>query len=275
MDILHTLLFYVREEHRLNDLALAGRCLKSLENSVSTAVVVYNQGCLTSDELAEFLKSFALECTIIGDGTNAGIVAGRQAAFTYILREYPYVRFISELHTDMIFKSRWEAALMSYLEANDEPVISCGITSDGGVLARFPDGVDAFLASFQSDRIERGFNHPCLHKMEVLRAVGGYDTRFLTGKHAFEDDSLLIGYHYYYGTRAAWHPKINCNSFVYHAVGAQRYGLSGDLFENFDGLVRQYGALGVGVLAELHVSPWQKDFFTAKFAELTGGDVNN
>ncbi len=51
---------------------LAASCLKSLEKSVSTTVVIYNQGCLTSDELAEFLKSFALDCIIIGDGTNAG-----------------------------------------------------------------------------------------------------------------------------------------------------------------------------------------------------------
>jgi hypothetical protein len=80
-----------------------------------------------------------------------------------------------------------------------------------------------------------------------------------------------VGYHYYCGTRVNWRPKINLNSVVYHAVGGQRYAIGGDMYENFHGLVRQYGAMGLKVLGEIHVGPWQKQFFPENYAALRGG----
>lgn len=272
MELIHTLLLLIREDYRRQDLALTERCLKSLEKSAYTTVVVFNQGCLTGLELDEYLKSFRLNCIVIGGGVNTGTVIGRQSCFEYVYRQFPGAAYVSELHPDMIFTSGWENALVDYLNENpEEPVIGCGIISDALMPEHYPDGVDDYAAQFKRDRIERGFTLPCIHRITVLKAVGGYDARFLTGKHAFEDDSLLLGYHYYYGTRANWSPKVNCNSIVYHEVAGQRFGLSDDPYENFGGLLRQYGAMGVSVLADLHVSPWQVQFFTQKFSDLKGG----
>ncbi len=266
--LIHTLLLLIREES--GDLEMTKKCLRSLEKSRYKTVVIFNQGTLTNEELEEFLEPFRLDCVVIGNGTNAGTIVGRQSCFDIVYRWFPDTVFISEIHPDMIFSTNWEDALVSYLAANeDEPMIGCGIVTDASVPLLGPDDTDAFLAQYQRDQVERGFNLPCVHKAEVLKAVGGYDARFLTGKQAFEDDSLLLGYHYYYGTRANWAPKVNCNSVVYHAVGGQRFGLNDNLFTNYDGLIKQYGAMGIGALAKLHVSPWQKQFFEERFAKLT------
>ncbi|HCC34729.1 MAG TPA: hypothetical protein DEQ02_03510 [Ruminococcaceae bacterium] len=267
MELIHTLLLLIRENSRELDLEMSGRCLGSLEKSAYKTVIIFNQGCLTNEDLAQYLKQFKLDCEIIGSGTNTGTVVGRQGCFEHVYERFPDAEFISELHPDMIFASDWENALIDYLKANeDEPVIGCGIVSDPKITEYYPNDIDTFLAPFKSNRVERGFTLPCVHKTEVLKAVGGYDARFLKGMQAFEDDSLLLAYHYYYGTRANWIPKINYNSVVYHAVGGQRFELSDDLYANFDGLVKKYGAMGLNALANIHVSPWQVDFFSDKFS---------
>jgi hypothetical protein len=272
MKLVHTLLFMVREDSREHDMNMTERCLKSLEKSKYTTLVVYNQGHLTNQEVSDYLKPFALNCTVIGNGTNVGIVAGRQGCFEYIFQEIPDADFISELHTDMIFASNWDEVLTEYLHENeDEPMICSAIVSDISILERYPDGVDEFLARFKGDRIERGLTHPCVHKAKVLKAVGGYDTRFLRSFQGFEDDSLLVSYHYYYGTRANWFPKINFDAVTYHAVGGQRFGLGVDLFANFNGLVRQYGAMGINVLSKVHSSPWHIQFFSDSFSSMANG----
>lgn len=274
MELIHTLLFFIREKSLEHDLDMIGRCLKSLEKSTYTTVVVFNQGCLSNEELSEYLKIFSLNCIVIGNAENKGTVVGRQSCFEYVYRHFPEAVFVSELHPDMIFASNWEDALLDYLKNNDdEPMVGCGIVSDPVILGLYPHGVDYYLSQFKSDRIEQGLTIPCIHKIEVLKAVEGYDSRFLTGMQAFEDDSLLVGYHYYYGTRINWVPKINYNSVVYHAVAGQRFGLNDNLYANYDGLVRQYGAKGIQVLANIHISEWQARFFADSFSALTSNTI--
>jgi hypothetical protein len=100
---------------------------------------------------------------------------------------------------------------------------------------------------------------------EILKATGGYNVQFLKGGQCFEDDSMLLGYYYYYGTKANWHPKIYFGSVVYHAVAGQRNGVSGNVMVNFNGLVRQYGAMGLKALCGLHESQWHKRFFFEQY----------
>ncbi|MDR1669108.1 MAG: hypothetical protein LBR76_04045 [Oscillospiraceae bacterium] len=269
MKLVHTLLFMVRENTREQDLQLAERCLRSLEKSEHTTVVVYNQGYFTNVELTEYLQQFRLNSVVIGSAVNVGIVAGRQGCFRYIFGQLPDAEYISELHTDMIFAARWDTPLCEYLRDNaEEPMICCAIVTDAEIIERYPDGIEDYLAPYRGDRIGRGLVHPCVHRAEVLKAVGGYDTRFLPAFQAFEDDSLLVSYHYYYGTRANWFPKILYRSVVYHAIGGQRYGLGGDLYANFAGLVKQYGAMGMDVLSRVHVNPWHIQFFGDHFTSM-------
>lgn len=271
MRLIHTLLLLVREESSMQDLHMVETCLKSLEESEYTTLVIFNQGGLTNQELQEYLTSFRLHGIVIGNGTNTGTVVGRQSCFSYIYQHFPEAEYISELHPDMIFVPHWEKALVDYLSLHpEEPVIGCGIVSDPSIPDREPEERNGFLAQFQGDRTERGFTLPCIHRAEVLKAVGGYDARFLTGMQAFEDDSLLLGYHYYYGTRTHWVPKIHYGSVVYHAVAGQRFGMGDSPYVNFEGLVRQYGAMGVRTLADIHVNPWQVQFFTGQFSRMEG-----
>jgi hypothetical protein len=135
------------------------------------------------------------------------------------------------------------------------------------------EAFDDFLAGLRCDRVIPGFTHPCIHRAEILREVGGYDTRFLRGKQCFEDDSLLLGYYYYYGSKADWHPKVNYNSVVYHAVALQRLDLHDSIMPNYNGLVAQYGAMGLKSLSHLHQSAWHKRFFGDKFNELLSTQI--
>jgi len=107
------------------DMKFALSCLKSLEKSTYKTIVVYNQGDLTNDNLKNFLQeNFKLDCHIIGDGTNVGTTVGRQKCFEYIWKNIPDTLYISELHLDMIFSPNWETPLVTYLENNEEPLIS-------------------------------------------------------------------------------------------------------------------------------------------------------
>lgn len=267
----------VRENNAENDLAMADACLSSLENSTFNTVVVYNQGFISNAQLQDYLTKYTLETIVLGEGVNAGIVAGRQHCFKYIWEHFPDSNFISELHMDMIFSSNWEDPLIAYLERSNEPMVGCGIIDRQGEMPFSEKSVSlppldqintAFLKTLQEDRICPGFTNPCIHASRILKEIGGYNTQFLTGKQCFEDDSMLLGYFYYYGTRAAWHPKINLNSVVYHAVAGQRLTITDDIKVNYNGLVRQYGAMGLSHLSCLHQSQWHKHFFAMGYNDL-------
>lgn len=273
--LIHSLLFFLRESSLAADLTRAERCLKSLEKSNFKTVVIYNQGFWSNDELKDYLKSFSLNYTVIGSGTNVGIVNGRQACFEWIFQNLTNVPFVSELHLDMIFTHNWETPLIDYLNSKDEPVIGCGIVDKYGQMPfqtmieppPFDDfnKLDNYLAKLRSDSVIHGFTHPCIHKMDILKEIGGLNTTLLNGKQAFEDDSLLLGYHYYYGTKTNWKPKVNYNSVVYHEIGGQRYDLADSVMVNFEGLVRQYGAMGLKQLANIHANDWSVKFFTQQY----------
>ena len=275
--LVHTLLFFLRENSLNADLTRAEKCLQSLEKSNFKTTVIYNQGFWDNDKLATYLKQFSLDYTIIGNGTNVGIVEGRQECFEWIWSNLPNTSFVSELHLDMIFTHNWETPLVDYLNTHDEPVIGCGIVDKFGQmpfkntvappLFDF-DKLDDYLIKLRSDSVVHGFTHPCVHKLDILKEIGGLDTALLKGKQAFEDDSLLLGYHYYYGTKANWKPKVNYKTVVYHEIGGQRYDLTDSVMINFEGLIRQYGAMGLKQLANLHANEWSVKFFTEQLSNI-------
>ncbi len=272
-NLVHTLLFLLRHDQ---DLMLAVNCLESLEGSTHRTVVIYNQGDWSNDRLRGFLKFFRLDCHVIGEGINVGTSVGRQKCFAYIWQNMPGTQYISELHLDMIFSNHWEDALVRYLENSDEPMISCGIVDKGGnmpfleqtvALPSITAQLGDFVAGLRTDRVVHGFTNPCVHKSEILQETGGYHTEFLRGTQCFEDDSMLLGYYYYYGTRRRWQPKVNYNSVVYHELAGQRLTAGGGTALNYAGLVKQYGAMGLKALSELHNSAWHKGFFSDRYKE--------
>lgn len=274
MALVHTLLFFIRGDHYSEDILQAEMCLSSLSRSKYKNVVLCNQGCISNGDVLKLVSRYDLNCTILGDGSNIGIVEGRQACFEYVWKRFPEAGYISELHLDMIFPAGWENSLLEHLHHYDEPMISCGIIDKAGLCAglpeksrRLPDGAskwDEFLRSLRRDLIIPGFTHPCIHVLKILKAVGGYDIEFLKGTQCYEDDSLLLSYYYYYGTRRDWRPQINYNSVVYHGIATQRLGL-GDGLINYLGLIQQYGIMGQRHLSELHANPWQKKFFKQQY----------
>ncbi len=275
--LVHTLLFMLRENRLADDMAMARACLKSLEESTHPTVVVYNQGGWTTSQLKEFLTDFHLDAHVIGEGVNVGTAAGRQSCFEYIWKMFPECKYISELHLDMIFPVRWEDALTDYLDGHDEPMVCAGIIDHNGNMpfvgkhVALPDNTQAyasFLMNLREDKVLHGFTNPCIHASAILKAAGGYDPQFLKGGQCFEDDSMLLGYYYYYGTRRNWYPKVNVNTVVYHGVAGQRLGMNGDIGVNFEGLVKQYGLMGLNHLSALHKSQWHQTFFKAQFLKL-------
>jgi len=273
MSLVHTLLFMLRQEQ---DMKFAVNCLRSLENSTYKTIVIYNQGNLSNDNLENFLKTFKFDYHIIGDGANAGTTVGRQKCFEYIWKNIPDALYISELHLDMIFSPNWEDPLVSYLENNDEPLISCGIVDKKGAMpflnksAVLPEALSQyadFLMGLRTDSVVHGFTNPCIHVSEILKKTGGYNATFLKGLHCFEDDSMLLGYYYYYGMKRSWYPKVNYNSVVYHEIAGQRMTVSGKSADNYAGLVKQYGVMGLKALSELHSSTWHKQYFLARYQE--------
>lgn len=271
--LVHTLLFLYQ---RMEDMMLAVECLKSLENSTYQTVVIYNQGILSNEALKVFVAPFHQNCHIIGDGVNVGTAVGRQKCFEYIWEHIPGTAYISELHLDMLFTRNWEDALVQYLEHNDEPLVCCGIVDKEGHLpfldktVPLPDTrrqyID-FLELQRTDSIVHGFTNPCIHVSEILKKAGGYNADFLKGRNCFEDDSMLLGYYYYYGTQRDWHPKVNYNSVVFHSVAGQRMAVQGKVSVNYEGLVKQYGLMGLKALSTLHSSAWHKRFFWDRYHE--------
>ncbi len=276
MKLVHTLLFLFRDDWA-EDRLLTTNCLKSLEKSTFKTVVVYNQGAMESDRLKEELSAFRLDIHIIGDGVNVGTAVGRQKCFEYIWDRMPETEYISEIHLDMVFAPHWEDPLVGFLSNHDEPLVCCGIVDKNGYMpflnkkTEKPEdvnGYDSFLESLRTDTVLHGFTNPCVHVSSILKETGGYNAAFLKGRQCYEDDSMLLGYYYYYGTKNAWHPKINFNSVVYHAVAGQRLDVGGNVMINYNGLVRQYGAMGIKALSTLHRSEWHRQFFKDQFANL-------
>jgi len=269
MEIIYTLPFFIREELNFQnyDLKLAADCLSSLQESDGVTVVLYNQGCLTKDRLLNFLSSYGIKPIIIGEGKNVGIAKARQTCFEYIWKHYDEVPFICEIHLDMIFPKNWYKPLINYLRNTDEPMLSPGILTLSGELqpmdiegskVEIPQknaDLISLLTQFARDEICEGFVHPIIHKSHILKDVGGYDYRFLKGKQGFEDDSLLLGYLYYMGTRTKWKPKSYLKSWVYHATMVQRMTLHDkdqDFQLNLNGLFYQYGGYGFRHLSKIY-----------------------
>jgi hypothetical protein len=281
MELIHTLLFMLREETLERDLKLAKRCLTTLEKCTHKDVLVYNQGFWSNGELENYLKNYSgLNFTVIGKGENVGILNGRQECFENVWNAFK-PDFISELHLDMAFVHNWEDHLINALNAYEsEPLMSSGIIDKNGWVhfredfAGLPpedfDELDKFLDGLRRKAMVDGFTHPCIHRSQMLKSVGGINRGFLKGKMAMEDDSILLGYHYYLGTRNNWRPKINFNAMCVHDVAAQRLNLDIDDggMENLRGLVLMYGAMGLRKLAGIHSSYWHQKFFNEEYERI-------
>lgn len=262
--IAHTIPFLLRNQ---GDLEMADRCFSSLQNTKDSIVVLFNQGYMTNEELVDFLVQYKIEFHILGKGVNVGIPAARAACMEYIWSKMPECDFISEIHVDMIFPTNWCKPLIKFLDRSEEPMVCPGIVTQFGEVhplakniqsVQVPDSTSAIIElcdRLKEDKICQGFVHPVVHKSQVLKEIGGYDTGFLTGKQGYEDDSLLLGYSYYLGTKRAWKPKCYLESYVYHASLAQRATLENihaEFAANKEGLFRQYGAYGFKQLARIH-----------------------
>ncbi|WP_018749875.1 glycosyltransferase family 2 protein [Paenibacillus sanguinis] len=265
--IIHTLPLLIRQHTMESDLLMALACLKSLSQSPEHHVIVYHQGELDRSELEKLLFRSGVTAEVLGDGHNIGIAQARQALFQHIFTHYPQTPYISEIHVDMLFPENWHVPLIHYLDEHDEPMICPGILTAAGELLPLkqkiplPDNNQdllALLAGLQHSGTQPGFVHPVIHRKEALESIGGYDLRYFTGKQGYEDDSLLVGYANYMGTRTGWRPKCLLSSWVYHATMAQRMSLQ-DKWADFDlnrkGLLRQYGGYGLEQLALLHDNP--------------------
>lgn len=262
--IVHTLPFLLRDQ---NDLTMADNCFASLQKTEDTCVILFNQGYMNNTELSAYLSNYRIKFVVLGSGQNVGIPAARQQCMEYIWENIPECRFISEIHVDMIFPASWHLPLVKYLETNDEPMVCPGIITQFGAICppsqvvqspempAVPEAIIALCEKLKDDKVCEGFVHPVVHKSDVLKRIGGYDTRLLKGQQGYEDDSILLGYRYYMGTRTDWKPKICMASYVYHATLAQRMSVcnsSEEFMVNFNGLCKQYGVYGLLQLAEIH-----------------------
>ncbi|MCS7460416.1 hypothetical protein N0M98_09705 [Paenibacillus doosanensis] len=265
LNIIHTMPLLIRSDDALGyDVAMLRRAAESLRASDDHTLVVYNQGGLSNAQLSGLFGAFGLAPVILGDGANVGIAQARQSCFRYVWDRFKEVPYISEIHVDMAFPRNWHVPLIAYLESSDDPLVCPGILTSGGELqplglyGTVPQQTDeliAYLESLSRNEIREGFVHPVVHKSAALREVGGYDTRFMKGKQGYEDDSLLVGYSFYMGTRNRWKPKCCLHSWVYHATMAQRMSLPdrhADFTLNETGLFQKYGAYGLEQLSALY-----------------------
>ena len=253
------------------DLSMAKNCFDSLENCKDAEVIIYNQGSLSNSSLETFMKEYKFKYHIIGDGENIGIPLARNACLQYIWAYFPNVTHIAEIHLDMIFPPDWSDPLINYLNTTSEPCVCPRIVyyesemAEKGFKVTGKDNIINFYGSlqekikiledFKEDKIIEGFVHPIIHKAEALKEIHPYDPKFLQGKQGFEDDSILLGYNYYIGTKNKWRPKINFNSCVYHQTMAQRMQLNNinnEMEKNLNGLYAQYGAYGFKELYRIH-----------------------
>ena len=54
---------------------------------------------------------------------------------------------------------------------------------------------------------------------------------------------------------------------VYHEVAGQRMSAGGNVKDNYSGLIKQYGYMGIKALSELHASEWHKLFFADRYRQ--------
>ncbi len=268
--IAHTLPLLIADEKDINMMLTA--LITLAESDPGGLLVLFNQGLIPNEELLPILKSVNLHSIILGNGDNVGIPRGRQSCFEYIWNAHPNISYISEIHVDMLFPKDWINVLVTYLENHDEPMICPGImTSSGELHPEYTVGISsggiplgdinkmhAVLQAFTYPGVVEGFVHPVIHKAQALKSVGGYDTRFLTGLQGYEDDSLLLGYRYYMGTRINWLPKCCLKTRVYHATMAQRNKVKFTPDENLRGLISQYGVEGIKQLGNIY--PHNEEF---------------
>lgn len=288
MRIAFSLLLLIREEYsdKLRDITMIRNCIKSLGRDDNAIFVVYNQGVFSNNAIEELLKTYNINYDIIGSQINVGIPIARQKTFEHIWSNYPEVKYICELHSDMIFYKEWYRPLIAYLEENkNEPMISPGIINGNGEYImksgekiHIPNTLDKameLIESLKIDRIVDGLVHPAIHNVQALKEIGGIDLRFFKGKQGYEDYSILIGYAYYIGVRYKWRPKINGNSTVIHFVAAQRWKLEGANYEiafNEEGLFQQYGAYGMKILSEMLND---NDFMGKRYSERVNTFINS
>ncbi|MNX42711.1 hypothetical protein D3C86_731360 [compost metagenome] len=266
MNIIHTLPMFINSDPAEidGDLLLVQRCFQSLGRSQHNKVVIYNQGSQSNELIEELSAAHGVSSIVLGSGVNIGIAQARQACFQYIWDNYEDTPYITEIHLDMVFPPNWAVPLVEFLEQSDEPLVSPAILTRFGEMqplgtyVQVPENIDDLrnlLLSFERDEVMERFVHPVVHKSQVLKEIGGYDTRFIQGKQGYEDDSILLGYFYYMGTRTKWRPKSYLRSWVYHETMAQRMSLPGrhhDFQLNEEGLFNQYGAYGLKHLAGIH-----------------------
>jgi hypothetical protein len=266
-EIAYTLPFLLLSD---TDLQMADECFRSLEAvNAEGVLVLFNQGCLSNPQIDSLMKNYRIPYILLGQGENIGIPAARQACFEYVWKNLPGIAYVAEIHVDMIFTPDWIDILTRWLSEQDEPMIAPGILTAFGELhpeqkgiktINVPSGYDEILSllpTLTSDKVLQGLVHPVVHRTDCLQAVGGYDTRFLKGRQGYEDDSLLLGYRYYMGTRNDWKPKACLRARVFHRSLAQRIHMP-DIREqcdrNLEGLIKQYGLYGLLQLSKIHGS---------------------
>lgn len=257
MKVGYVVTLYIDEN--TTDLEMTRECLESLTYSDDVCLFIYNQGCLSTNEIHLLLSPYNFEYYILGSGENVGIPKARYVLIDYILKNHPEIEYIAEIHLDMIFMPNWHKPLISFLDSNADPMICPRIikadnnnfyVQDTDTLVTLPNELDKkifALEDFTEDAVIFNFTNPVIYKSEALRGVNFYDTGFLTGMQTFEDTSLLIGFSYYMGTRSNWKPKCYLNSCVFHKIEGQRLRVmtEDDYNKNLHGLITQYGAYGI------------------------------
>lgn len=265
MEIVYMIPFLVTKNGQ--DMKMAMECFESLERIENVQLVLYNQGYLNNHQLKSFMEDYNFDVHILGGTTNVGITMARHECLEYIWKTWPEVKYIAEAHVDMVFTPHWHKPLIKFLEDTGEPIVCPRIliyennayrTNFSEETFNFPKDLDGrikVLESLQEDTVKEKFVHPVIHRAEVLKEIHPYDVRFLTGKQGYEDDSILLGYNYYIGTKHKWRPKMYMGSCVYHKTLAQRIGLPNifdEFSKNYMGLKNQYGGYGFEELARIH-----------------------
>ena len=278
MEMIYVLTFFIREGalYREMDLKLAHDCFLSLEQCGDIKIIIHNQGCLTNEQLKNWLTAYKVDTEVIGNGENIGIAEARQRCFEHIWRYYPNTPYICEIHIDMVFHKEWQLPLLNFLKDSDEPLIAPGVVTldgtlypltqkiNGDLLPKDFSEFDAFLKQLKCEAFVDAFVNPVIYKSDVLKEIGGYDCLFLRGKQGYEDDSLLLGFLYYMGTRTNWKPKCYLKSWVFHATAVQRMTLPGkekEFARNLNGLFCQYGANGFKQLSRLRTNSTEFELF--------------
>lgn len=269
MNIIYMLPFLLNENGSdfICDLKMADDFFKSLEKCEYKLLLIYNQGCFSNEDLSYYLSKFNVSYKILGNGHNDGITFSRYSMINYIKENYSDIKYVAEVHVDMIFTRSWDRPLIEFLEKTNEPMVCPRIVYYEDNVYKvtgkeeaylLPDNLDVkinFMESLSEDKIDYGFVHPVIHKFNILKKVNPYDVRFLVGKQGYEDDSILLGYNYYMGTKENWKPKMYYKSCVYHKTMGQRGKIENknyQMLKNFEGLKIQYGAYGQKELSRIY-----------------------